>query len=323
MADELPIVDIAGVGLNATDTVIRLPYFPAFNSKVEFRSSEVLPGGQVASAMVACSTWGLKARYVGKLGDDAFASLQRAEMERARVESHWIVAPNCQSQSSFILVDERNGERTVLWKRDPRLELFASEIRREWVARSRFLHVDGHDCAGAAAAALWAREASIQVIADLDNLYPGVEALLENVDYLISSREFPARLTGERDLFLSLPMLLKRFGCRIAAATLGEDGVLAWDGARFHYSPAFAITPVDTTGAGDIFHAGFAYAKIQGWDLDRALEFSCAAAGLACTAPGARGGIASLTCIDGLIRKGTRRTAAYSQEQLETSGEAR
>jgi sulfofructose kinase len=323
MHDELPIVDIAGVGLNATDTIIRLPYFPAFNSKVEFRSSEVLPGGQVASAMVACSAWGLKARYVGKVGDDAFASLQRAGMERAGTESHWIVAQHCQSQSSFILVDERSGERTVLWKRDPRLELLASEIRREWVVRSKFLHVDGHDCAGATAAARWAREASIPVIADLDNLYPGVEVLLENVDYLISSREFPARLTGEPDLFLSLPLLSNRFGSRVTAATLGEDGVLAWDGFRFHYSPAFAITPIDTTGAGDIFHAGFAYAKIQGWDLARTLEFSCAAAGLACLAPGARGGIASLICLEELIQKGTRRTAAYSQEQLEASGKAR
>ena len=323
MDDALPMVDIAGVGLNATDTIIRLPHFPAFNSKVEFRSSEVLPGGQVASAMVACSAWGLKARYVGKVGDDSFASLQRSEMDRAGVESHWIVVPRCQSQSSFILVDERNGERTVLWKRDPRLELLPGEIRREWVVRSKFLHVDGHDCAGAAAAARWAREASIPVSADLDNLYPGVEGLLENVDYLISSREFPARLTGERDLLISLPLLSKRFGCQISGATLGEDGVLAWDGARFHYCPAFAITPVDTTGAGDIFHAGFAYAKIQGWALGRALEFGCAAAGLACTAPGARGGIASLTCIEELIRKGNRRSAVYSQEQLEAYGTVR
>src|SRR6202049_1345716 len=204
MDEVLPLVDIAGVGHNATDTIIRLPHFPAFNSKVEFRSSEVLPGGQVASAMVACSKWGLKTRYAGKIGDDSFGQLQQDEMERAGVESHWVIAPNCQSQSSFILVDERNGERTVLWKRDPRLELLPTEIRREWVVRSKLLHVDGHDCAGAASAARWAREAAIPVIADLDNLYPGVEALLGNVDCLISSREFPARLTGDQNLMDSL-----------------------------------------------------------------------------------------------------------------------
>jgi sulfofructose kinase len=323
MDEALPIVDVAGVGLNATDTIIRLPHFPAFNSKVELRCSEILPGGQVASAMVACSLWGLKTRYAGKIGDDPFGRLQQEAMERASVESHWIVAPSCQSQSSFILVDERNGERTVLWKRDPRLELRPEEIRREWVVRSKLLHVDGHDCAGAAAAARWAREVSIPVIADLDNLYPGVEALLENVDYLISSREFPARLTGDQNLMDSLQTLSRRFGCRVTAATLGEDGVLAWDGLKFHYCPAFEINPVDTTGAGDIFHAGFAYAQIQGWNLARALEFSCAAAGLSCMAPGARGGIASVHEIEDLIRKGRRREAAYSREQLEESGKVR
>src|SRR5215469_6647338 len=123
VAEPLPLVDIVGVGLNATDTLIRLPHFPAFNSKVEFRFSEVLPGGQVATAVTACARWGLRARYAGKVGNDTAGQLQRKEMEKAGVEAHWIVAPECQSQSSFILVDEDSGERTVLWKRDPQLEL--------------------------------------------------------------------------------------------------------------------------------------------------------------------------------------------------------
>jgi sulfofructose kinase len=323
MPESVPVVDIAGVGLNATDTIIRLPHFPAFNSKVEFRISEVLPGGQVASAMVACSKWGLKTRYVGKIGDDPSGQLQKTEMERAGVESHWIIAPDCQSQSSFILVDETTGERSILWRRDPRLELLPQELRREWIVQAKLLHIDGHDCASAATAARWAREARIPVIADLDNLYPGVEALLENVDYLISSREFPARLSGEQNLLISLPHIFTRFGCRVAAATLGDEGVLAWDGSKFHYCPAFAVAPIDTTGAGDIFHAGFAYAQIQRWDLEKALEFSCAAAALACTAVGARGGIASVDQIQALIRKGERRKAAFSQGQLEVSGTVR
>jgi sugar/nucleoside kinase (ribokinase family) len=273
----------------------------------------------VASAVVACSRWGLKARYVGKIGDDSFGRLQRDEMEKAGVEAHWIVAANCQSQSSYILVDERSGERTVLWKRDPRLELFPQEVSREWVVTSRLLHVDGHDCASAATAARWAREENIPVTADLDNLYPGVEALLENVDFMISSRDFPGRLTREIDLFVSLPLIASRFGCRLAAATLGEDGVLAWDGTAFRYSPAFDLRPVDTTGAGDIFHAAFAFSLLNGRNLADPLEFSCAAAGLACMGVGARGGIAPLDKIEELIRHGVRRPDAFSPGQLEVS----
>ena len=323
MAEPSSVVDIVGVGLNATDTVIRLPHFPAFNSKVEFRISEILPGGQVATAVTACARWGLKARYVGKIGDDSAGVLQKNEMRKAGIEAHWIVAPQCQSQSSYILVDEETGERTVLWKRDPRLELLPLEIQREWVVRAKLLHVDGHDCAGATEAARWARSANIPVTADLDNRYPGVEVLLENVDYAITSKEFPARICDENDLLVSLPAINSRFGCRLAAATLGTDGVLAWDRSQFHYAPAFDLKPVDTTGAGDVFHAAFAYALLRGDDLPKSLEFSCAAAGLACLEMGARGGIASVADIEALIRNGRRRPAAYTPEQLEAARMAR
>jgi len=219
----------------------------------------------------------------------------------------------------FILVYEETEEPTVLWKRDPRLELVPPEIERDWVVRAKLLHVDGHDCASAAAAAWWARAAQIPVTADLDNQYPGVEALLENVNYAITSREFPARLTGENDLFASLPAIASRFGCRLAAATLGADGVLAWDGKRFHYSPAFDLKPVDTTGAGDVFHAAFAFALLRGDDISPALDFSNAAAGLACMGLGARGGIPSLSEITSLLQTGARKPPAYTAEQFEAA----
>jgi sulfofructose kinase len=317
--DTSSIVDIVGVGLNATDTIIRLPHFPTFNSKVEFRISDVLPGGQVATAVTACARWGLRARYVGKVGDDGAGQLQQNEMLSSGIEAHWVVVPDCQSQSSFILVDEATGERTVLWKRDPRLELLPSDLQRDWITRSKLLHVDGHDCASATQAAQWARSAAIPVTADLDNRYPGVEALLEHVDYAITSQEFPARIMGQSDLLLSLPAMTSRFGCRLVAATLGAGGVLAWDGQSFHYFPAFDLQPVDTTGAGDVFHAAFAYGLLNGEDLPQILESGCAAAGLSCLGMGARGGIPTIEEINELIRNGQRRPAAYSPQQLQVA----
>src|SRR5438105_10422447 len=95
-------VDLFGVGLNATDTVIPLPHFPAAGSKVEFGASKVLPGGQTASTVVACQLWGLSTRYVGKIGDDPAAILHRNEFARAGVEAHLLTVPHCASQQSFI-----------------------------------------------------------------------------------------------------------------------------------------------------------------------------------------------------------------------------
>lgn len=315
-------VDVVGVGINATDTIIRLPRFPVLDSKVEIISAETKPGGQVASAIVACRRWGLTARYVGKIGDDAAGEFQATEMQREGVEAHWIVARGCASQTSFILVDEASGGRTVLWKRDPEIALRPEDLKRDWIRGARALLVDGHDTQAAAHAARWALEEEIPVVGDFDNLYPGIKVLLQYVSFPITSKDFPERLTGECDLLKSLPRILRDLKCRLIAATLGRLGVLGWNGEAFILCPGFRVKALDTTGAGDIFHGAFLYGLLCGWQLEETLEFSCAAAALNCQAPGARGGIASLAAIENLRRSGERSEYAYTTEQLQEAARA-
>lgn len=304
------MVDLVGVGLNATDTLILLDTFPTAGTKVEFQTMRVLPGGQTASAVVACQSWGLRTRYVGKLGDDHAASMHRDAFHQAGVEAQLLTATDTSSAQSIILVDG-TGERTVLLKRDERTSLHPGDLRKHWITSARALHLDGFDTTAATVAARWAREAGIPVIADLDEIYDGVHNLLPLLDYLIVSRDFPERLTGIRDLEKALQTIRARYGNRLTAATLGQDGVLAWDGQHFHAIPAYRVPVIDTTGAGDVFHAAFIYGLLQGWPLHRQLDFACAAAALNCTAAGARGGIASVEAIEQLMRDGVRYPAAY------------
>ena len=299
------MVDLVGVGLNAIDTLIPLVNFPTRGSKTEYGEASILPGGQTATAVIACQTWGLSTRYVGKLGNDNAAELHRREFDRAGVDACVITVPGAGSPQSLILVDE-GGERTVLCRRDERLILQPGDLNREWIVNARALHVDGHDTAAATLAARWARSAGVTTIADLDEAYPGVDALLENIDYLIVSRNFPGQITGEPHLEDALRLMHRRYKSLLTAATLGEEGVLAWDGSHFHHSAAYRVPVVDTTGAGDIFHAGFIYALLQEWPLQRMLDFACAAAALNCTAVGARGGIAAISAIEELMATGSR-----------------
>jgi sulfofructose kinase len=301
---ELKKVDLVAVGLNATDTLIPLSTYPARGSKIEYSTRILQPGGQSATTAVACQTWGLSTRYVGKLGEDDAARLHREAFAQAGVEAQIVTVPNASSLQNLIMVD--GGERTVLFQRDERMVLRPQDLRREWIVNARALHLDGCDTAAATLAATWAREANIPVIADLDDLYPGVESLIDKIDYLIVSRDFPCRLMADPDLESALQKMMEKFGCRLTAATLGEDGVLAWDGDRFHYRDAYSVPVADTTGAGDIFHAGFIYGLLQAWPLDQQLDFACAAAALNCTAPGARGGIQSIAKIEELMAKGDR-----------------
>jgi sulfofructose kinase len=289
-----------------------VPHHPERGSKLESPSVSVLPGGQVASAVIACQHWALRTRYVGKLGDDPAAALHREEFGRAGVEAQIITAHGCASHQSFILVDA-SGERTVIRRHDENLLLQPADLKREWISDARALLVDGCDTAAATTAAKWARAAHIPVIADFDEAYPGIEELMKNVDYLVVSRDFPQMVCGEDDLKNSLPLLQRRFKCRLTAATLGPEGVLAWDGQKFHHACAFQVPVVDTTGAGDIFHAGFIYALLQGWSLQRQLDFACAAAALNCTANGARGGIRTVDEIEKLMATDTRYPAHVSE----------
>ncbi|HKW89835.1 MAG TPA: PfkB family carbohydrate kinase [Candidatus Acidoferrales bacterium] len=311
-SNKLLQVDVCGVGLNAADTILELPRFPASNSKLACNSVNVLPGGQVASALVACRAWGLTARYVGSVGDDAASEMHEREFRSHHIEAHLIRHKKRASPHSYILLDSRSGERTILSQRDPQLELKASQLQRGWISYSRLLLVDGHDTEAAAQAAKWAREAQIPVVADIDTRYPGVEVLLEHTDYLFSSQDFPKRFTKNSNLLQALREISRRFGCRVAGSTLGSFGAVAWDGIRAHYSPGFSVQAVDTTGAGDVFHAGLAYGILKGWDTPRMLEFSNAAAALNCTALGARGGIKSLAAICNLIAKGKRSAGNFS-----------
>ena len=305
-----------GVGINATDTIIRLPRFPTLDSKVEVLSAAMKPGGQVASAMVACRRWGLDARYVGKVGGDASGKFQIAEMKREDVKCHWTIARGHESQLAYILVDELSGERTVLWKRDPAIALRPTDLKPSWLAGACVLLVDGHDTRAATKAARWAREKGITVVADLDNLYSGVKVLLEYVDFPITSKDFPERFTGEKDLLKSLPQIFSQFKPRMMIATLGRWGALAWDGERFSLCPGYRVNVVDTTGAGDVFHGAFVYALAGEWQLKQTLEFSCAAAAINCTAAGARGRIGTLAEIEKLRLHGKRSERAYSEAAL-------
>lgn len=313
---DFPPVDLVGVGLNATDTLIPLEQFPQPGSKVHYSERSTQPGGQVATTVVACQTWGLSSRYVGKLGDDDAARLHKEAFRHVGAETQIVTVPDASSLHNVILIDP-GGERTVICQRNDLMVLQPSDLRREWIESARVLHVDGHDTAAASLAASWARAAGVPVVADLDDIYPGIEDLVANIDYLIVSEDFSCRLMREPNLESALRRMQSRYGSRLCAATLGENGVLAWDGTRLIHSAAYRVPVVDTTGAGDIFRAGFIYGLLRDWPLDRQLDFSCAAAAMNCMAQGARGGIQPVDAIENFMATTARHESKSSVQTLD------
>lgn len=287
-------IEVVGLGLNATDTVVIVREFPALGGKERVVSVSRQAGGQVATALVACRRLGLRARYIGKVGDDDGGRFQLASLRREGLDVRYVkVVPDTPNQLAYIIVDQATGERTVFWDRDPRLAVTAAELTPEIIRGANILHLDGCDVEACTLAARWAREAGIPVVADLDTVYKKVERLFPYLDYLVASANFLPAVTGDNDPFRVLEYMGREYGMRATGMTLGRDGALVFWQGKFHYSPGFVVETLDTTGAGDIFHGAFIYGLVAGWEMPRILDFSNAMAGLNCTKLGARGGIAS------------------------------
>jgi sulfofructose kinase len=302
--------DVVGVGLNATDTVLVVPKFPACGGKAPFTKEFYSVGGQVATAMVACANLGLKTKYIGTIGDDERGRIQLESLLASGINIDDVQQrKNCPNQSAYIVVDESTGERTVFWNRADCLAITPEAITEDQITCARLLHIDGHDTPAVEQAARIARDHGIPVTVDVDTIYPGFDRVLPLVDYLIASSEFPGRWTGIQDRFAALEAIQREYGMRVAAMTLGAEGALACVDGRFTISPGFVVNCIDTTGAGDVFHGAFCYTVLQQMPIAEALEFSNAMAALNCTAYGARGHIATLEETRQFLQKGQRHSA--------------
>lgn len=304
-----PAFDVVGVGLNATDTLFLVPHFPACGGKVPFEGEILSPGGQVATALAACARLGLSVKYIGVVGDDERGRVQLDSLRRTGMNlDHLEIRPGCPNQSAYIAIDRSSGERTVFWRRPDCLRLNPASITPEKIGSARLLHIDGHDTPAVAQAAAIARRLGIPVTVDVDTIYPGFDRVLESVDYLIASSDFPSRWTGEPDAFRALEKIRAEYRMRVAAMTLGARGALALDSNGFLYSPGFSVPCVDTTGAGDVFHGAFCYSVLAGMPLGETLEFSNAMAALNCTQLGARGGIATASEVSAFMAEAQSRS---------------
>src|SRR5215471_3329455 len=98
--------DLVGVGLNATDTLLLVPHFPAYAGKAPYTREILSPGGQVASAMAACARLGLRVKYIGAVGDDERGRIQIESLRGTGIDlEHVQLRKHCANQSAYIVVD--------------------------------------------------------------------------------------------------------------------------------------------------------------------------------------------------------------------------
>jgi sugar/nucleoside kinase (ribokinase family) len=302
--------DAVAVGLNSYDILVGLDHHPPADSKQRITRLEYRAGGQCATAMAACARLGWRARYVGHFGDDAYGKAGIESLTREGVDVSFVRAiSGATSHFGIILVSATECSRTVLWDRHPALELKPEHVPEPAVATARVLLVDCHETAAATRAAGLARAHGNPTVVDAETPRDGLDALLRQIDIMILSASLPPELTGLPDTGAALHAVAREYRPALTCVTLGEHGSLAIVDGHEIRTQGYRVPVVDTTGAGDVFRAGF----IAGWlrggpaaSVEDVLEYANAAAALKCRKLGARDGMPTPPEVDELIRSGSR-----------------
>ncbi len=265
----------------------------------------------IATAMVACARLGLRARYVGKFGDDYWARLGRRLLARDGVDVRWALrARGSVGHVSIMLIDARTGLRTGFYRRPPAYDIRPEELDRRVITSGRLLHVDGVDAPSAAVAVRWAKEAGLRVTMDGERVVPGIDAVWPGVDLLACNPRFVTQVSGRDDLEEGLAALAARGPARVAA-TLAEAGAIGLEGGRVVRAPGFPVPVVDTNGAGDVFHGACVVGELRGWPFEWTLTFANAVAAMKCRTLGGRRGIPRLDEVAAFLdARGHRELAA-------------
>ena len=283
--------DVVGFGTNAVDFLIQVPTYPAYASKIELSDYTRAAGGEAATTMVGLRRLGLTTAYVGRFGDDREGDygLQTLRDEAVDVSFAERIA-HARTQIAFIVIDERSGERTVIWQRDKLLAYDETEAPLDAADLGKILHFTPHDARACQQMAERAKASGAIVSSDVDNVFDGIVELLPHVNIMICSAEFPEKLVGVRDRRDSLREIKSRFGCRLVGMTLGERGSLLLCENEFVETAGFAVPGGcrDTTGAGDAFRVGLLYGLIRGETVQDSAQMANAVAALKCRALGAR-----------------------------------
>jgi sulfofructose kinase len=295
--------DVVGFGQNSVDLLAVIPEHPAPDSHVRAERLIRMPGGEVATAIVACARLGCRTRYIGAIGKDEAGAVVEARLREEGVNLEYVLRVDAPNRFAFILVDGA-GHRTVIWHRDRSIEQLAGIIDRRAAASGRVLLADACDPDGSAAAAAANRAARNPVVLDVDEYTPRLDPLLRSADVVIASASFFPGFAPGAGLGEALRRLAAEYCPALAVATLGPEGSLALCQGQEIRTLAFTVPVVDSTGAGDAFRGGFVASWLHfGPELPLAelLRYASAIAALNCQALGAQTGLPVWADVERLV----------------------
>lgn len=303
---------VAVVGSLNMDLVALSPRIPLPGETIIGKEFHTIPGGKGANQAVAAARLGAQVAMVGRIGRDAFAEPLLDNLAASAIDHAFVIQdPEAATGVALIVVDDA-GQNSIVVASGANMRLLPE-------------HVDGSEAAIASAqvlilqlevpldtvirAAEIAKTHGVMVILNPAPARTLPDDLLSMVDVLIPNETETALLTGMpvggKAEFEAAAHELRKSGVPTVILTLGGEGALLASVEGLEHFPAFDVTPVDTTAAGDAFVGGFAVALAEGKSLAQAVRFGNAAGASAVTKLGAQTSLPKRVEVEELLKRGT------------------
>lgn len=293
--------DLIGAGGLAYDLVLSVDHLPLADEKYSAEMIGKLPGGFIANATCAAARLGLRTGYVGWVGEDSEGDMLRADFFEWGVHSGGLVGVRGEHTPFTVVITDPRGKRAIVVPTFPLYKVTLSYEQIQYAAQARVVYTFPRDQA-------WCRQFR--------------QATLDSGGLLALDVETIAPMTGDElrdavrmaDIVFIAENGLRKMGLRsirdlvgprqwviLTAGSRGAQGIEYGQRQAVHQK-ALDVPVVDTTGAGDCFHAALIAARLNGAALPEALAFAAAAAAIKVQQRGPRGGLPTRAQVEGLVQ---------------------
>jgi sugar/nucleoside kinase (ribokinase family) len=241
-------------------------------------------GGSAANTIIGTATLGLPSAFIGKIANDGNGAYFEKDMKRAGVETR-LLKGQSSSGTAFTFVSP-DGERSFATYLGAAAELQAEDLTPQMFKGYANIYIEGYllqnydlilrimELAKAAEMNIIWDLASYNIVEEHKTFL--TEKVLPQVDYLFSNEMEAEALTGAK---ADEALDLLAAGTKVAVVKMGAKGAMAKRGQEIARVPALKVNALDTTGAGDLFAAGFLYGLFIGLPLNEAASIGNITAG--------------------------------------------
>jgi len=278
------------VGSINMDIVVRVPHSPMPGETVLGGDFETFPGGKGANQAVAASRMGGDVTMVGRVGSDDFGDALIQALVENNIKTTQVIKDSEASTGIAMISVAADGENSIVVASGANSKVSIEDVNsaRSLMREADILLVQLESPVDTVTAAVELAAAyNVPVVLNPAPAQPLSKALLSNIDYLTPNESELAMLTGEKDIEKGIAKV-SEWGVKNLVITLGANGSRVVSGDINQHLPAFEVTAVDTTAAGDAFNGALAVVLAEGKPLLTATRYGMAAGALAATKRGAQ-----------------------------------